>query len=512
MDCENIKEYFIDYIDGNLSEEEKQKVETHLESCKECSQELLALRSLVNDMNSDNEDIKIPLDFMDNLTARVNKTNFNKKKKIKPLRTILIAAVILTLSVATVFAAKEPILELFKLINPQPRINTLVDKGVGNRLNISKTDKDIKITITEVLADDIQTLISYKIEDLKSGKYYSVPYADGISIDERWGETADYSNMEMYTSQFNFEDKGTLKLFAIDTEEKNIHLTFNKLATSNEGNLETIEGKWDFEIPIKKYSGKSYDLNSTIKIDNYTIDFTKITISPTLTTLYFKCMGGNLQVNSITQRIRALEDLRIIANGKQYKTYDFNYDTIGYGNNEMTFESMYFDNPKDIEIKINRIITETKEDKDKEFIISLDSNVPQEFEYLGTKIIIDNFKIGTDITFDLKQSFDYTKYINISYTFQPQEGHSAEKYFKSGGSYNEVYYVDKDNNKYQYYDALLNWDKIRDKDPLFYIAKTNWKLQPDGNFDIKKEKSMKMIIDGYMETKFVDASVKIKLK
>lgn len=255
------------------------------------------------------EDIEISSDFMDNLSAGVNKTSFNKKKKIKPLRTILIAAVILTLSVATVFAAKEPILELFKLINPQPRITTMVDKGVGNRLNISKTDKDIKITITDVLADDLQTLISYKIEDLKSGKYYNVPYADGISIDERWGETAEYSNMEMYTSQFNFEDKGTLKLFAIDTEEKNIHLTFKKLTTSNEGNLETIEGKWDFELPIKKYSGKSYDLNSTIKVDNY--------------------------------------------------------------------------------------------------------------------------------TFDLKQSFDCTKYKNISYTFQPQEGHSAEKYFSSG--YNSIH-------------------------------------------------------------------------
>jgi hypothetical protein len=100
----------------------------------------------------------------------------------------------------------------------------------------------------------------------------------------------------------------------------------------------------------------------------------------------------------------------------------------------------------------------------------------------------------------------------IEYTFQPLEGLNSEKYFSQVGNYTEVYYVDKENKKYQYYDALLNWDKIRNNNPLFYVAKTNERLQPMGKFDIKKEKSIKLVIEGYMNTKFVKGTAKIHLK
>jgi len=92
------------------------------------------------------------------------------------------------------------------------------------------------------------------------------------------------------------------------------------------------------------------------------------------------------------------------------------------------------------------------------------------------------------------------------------EGLSSEKDFSTVGNYNEAHYIDKDNNKYEYYDALLNWDEIRKKNPAMYIANTNYKLQPMGSFDFKKEKVIMMVIQGYTKTIFVDESVKVKLK
>lgn len=411
-------------------------------------------------------------------------------------------------------AAREPIMELIKQISPESRISNIVDKGMGDRLNMYKIDKDIKITITDVVADDIQTLISFKIEDLKNGKEYRLKYDNGIYIKERWGEGNIDTTIKMYNSLFNTGGKGTLTLYPIDVDEKTINLAFIKLETGASDAKEVIEGNWDFQIPIKKYHGKSYDIKASVKVDDYVINFNRISISPTITQLYFNCSDGGKQ----DEKIIGLEDMRIVAKGKEYKPYNFGngdwnpYSTIGYGGKEMTFDSMYFDNPKDIQIKVSRISTNITEEQPKEFLIRLDETSTQEFEYIGTKLYIENLKVDEDITFDLRQPV-YSKNFEIVYTgFWPANGHSSEKYFSTVGNSNEVYYIDKDGKKYEYFDALLRWNEIRDKRPVPYIANTRYKLQPVEGFDIKKEKSIKMVVDGYSKTKFVNEVVTVKLK
>ncbi len=512
MDCKKIRAGFIDYMDGSLKDEERRLIDGHLENCKDCREELIAMKVMVNDINISNNDINIPSDFMDNIKNRVNKTIALRKKK-KPLRVILIAAAILVMSAVTVFASQGELLDFIKSLNPKNRISNLVDKGVGNRLNISKVDKNIKITVTDVAADDIQTLISFKIEDLKDGKSYHASYTDGINIKERWGRAGEETGIDMYTSLFNVEGENTLTLYPIDTKEKTIHLSFNKLQLDSGEAKEYVEGNWEFEIPIKKYEGKSYEIHESIKLDKYTVYFRKINISPTLTTLHFD--HDNV---SSDEEMLGLEDVRIIANGKEYKPYNFghgswdSYSTVGYGSSEMTFDSMFFDNPKNIEIKIGRISTKAIEDEPKEFVINLDETSPQEFEYLGTKMYIDNLKIGDNITFDLSQSIDNRKYEVLDNKFQSVEGWGGKKYFAGASNFAEAYYVDKDNIKYECFDALSKWDKIRNKKPVFYVSKTNHKLKPSDGWDIKKEKAIKMLIEGYTKTKFVDGTVKIKLK
>lgn len=46
MECKNIKELIIEYMDGSLDSKEAQKVKSHLSSCKECSAELEAMKSI----------------------------------------------------------------------------------------------------------------------------------------------------------------------------------------------------------------------------------------------------------------------------------------------------------------------------------------------------------------------------------------------------------------------------------------------------------------------------------
>ncbi|MEG2018742.1 MAG: anti-sigma factor, partial [Clostridium sp.] len=143
MKCDEVKQYFIDYLEDNLADEEKLNINIHLEGCSECRAELLELKSLVNEINENKEEINVPVDFMDKIRERALKINNPEaKRKKRPLKVFFIAAVILTLSVGTVFADKFPFAELFKLMNPEPRIENIVDKGKGDRLNISKIDRN----------------------------------------------------------------------------------------------------------------------------------------------------------------------------------------------------------------------------------------------------------------------------------------------------------------------------------------------------------------------------------
>jgi hypothetical protein len=515
MECDDIRLNFIDYLDNNLTAEEEKKLIDHIEGCAECRKELENLKKLVNEMNENAEGISVPEDFMDNIRQRAIKIDFpGIKKKRTPLRILLIAAAILIMSVVTVFAAKNSLTELIKLMSPESRISNTVNNGIGSRLNISKTDKNIKITITDVVADDIQTLISYKIEDLNNGKEYNVKYDDGIDIKERWGQQIKDTNIKMYTSIFNNDSKGTITLYPIDAEKKTINLSFTKLETKTGDTKEVIEGNWNFQIPIKKYECRSYNINATVKVNDYVINFNKITISPTLTKVNFNCSNGGKK----NEKVLDLEDIRIIANGKEYKPYSFGlgnwnpYSTMGYGDKEMTFDSMYFDNPKEIEIRITRINTEITEEKPKEFVVRLDETGSQEFEYLGTKLIINNLKVGENITFNLKQPINSRIFETLNTEFWPYNEHNSEKYFSAAGNYNEVYYIDKDNKKYGFYDASLIWNEIRKKNPVLYIANTSYKLHPSDGFDIKHEKFIRMIIDGYTKTVFVNGSAKIKLR
>ncbi len=514
MNCNEVNEYLIDYIDKNLNEEDMKKISLHLEECRQCKDELLSLMDIADELETDKNRIDIPSDFMDNIRSKFDKSNIPAAKKRKSfIRVVLVAAAVLVVSMVTVFASEGSLLELLKKISPETRINNMVEKGVGDRLNISKIDKDIKITVTDVVADDIQTLISYKIEDIKNGKEYGVNFIDGVDIKEKWG-MAEGTNIQMYNSVLNYEGKGTMTLYPLDTEEKTIHLTIKKLVLSSENSTDTIEGSWNFEVPIKKRHGKTYDINAEVKVDNHNIYFNKITIAPTLTTVSFN-FGSSNQSESIL----GLQDLGLIINGKELKPYNFGngnsepYSLIGFGNDKMTFESIFPEEPKNIEIKVRRLYTRVEDKSGKEFTIDLTKKEPQNFEYLGNKITIDNLKVDDNITFDFNEELLYNRqYENLQYTIIPESGHNKESYFSSMGSYNEFYYVDKNNNKYNYSDAQLNWEKIRTKNPIFYVAKTKYTLKPSEKLDIKKMKYFKLSIEGYTKTRFVDKTAKIKLK
>ncbi|MBW2064728.1 MAG: zf-HC2 domain-containing protein [Deltaproteobacteria bacterium] len=72
MECEAIRQYLSEYVDGALDDETRTLVDKHLPGCKGCREELEALKSLVSELGSI-ESVEPPEDFLDQLHARMDR-------------------------------------------------------------------------------------------------------------------------------------------------------------------------------------------------------------------------------------------------------------------------------------------------------------------------------------------------------------------------------------------------------------------------------------------------------
>ncbi|MBW1999985.1 MAG: zf-HC2 domain-containing protein, partial [Deltaproteobacteria bacterium] len=89
MECEVIRQYLSEYVDGALDEETRTLVDKHLSSCRGCREELEALKSLVNELGS-MESVDPPEDFLDQLHARMDRPSWPSRiirKLFTPMRT-----------------------------------------------------------------------------------------------------------------------------------------------------------------------------------------------------------------------------------------------------------------------------------------------------------------------------------------------------------------------------------------------------------------------------------------
>ena len=103
-DCEKILSLIPLYIDGMVSESEKEKVYLHLNSCQKCKKEFELISALVSTAGEIAE-ISLPADFHKNLMMKVEAKARSKKAKhhltLRRIGTGAVAAAVLALSVVT---------------------------------------------------------------------------------------------------------------------------------------------------------------------------------------------------------------------------------------------------------------------------------------------------------------------------------------------------------------------------------------------------------------------------
>ncbi|MDP8236025.1 MAG: zf-HC2 domain-containing protein [Candidatus Erginobacter occultus] len=113
MKCEEITDLLSGYLDGELDEGERKRVEEHLSVCPACAEELRALRGCVEGIGS-LEEVEPPADFLSRVHDRLEKkpglkTALGKIFVPLPLRIPLEAAAAAAVVILVVYLVKRPL-------------------------------------------------------------------------------------------------------------------------------------------------------------------------------------------------------------------------------------------------------------------------------------------------------------------------------------------------------------------------------------------------------------------
>ena len=401
MDCNLVKDKLLDYIDDNLNREEMANIRKHLKVCQECSREYAHMESTINYIIDASNKIDTSMEL--NLNP-----NIDKKKVVGRFTGMGLVAVVLSLILAvTVFATD--ILDFLKWWEKYSQREMsawedLIENGVGQKLvAMSVTDKGIRVTAEGIIADDINTIILLKIEDL-NGNIRFIPYrgdSSNLSSISVGGDVRkSFENLPVLVnySPLYEEDENTIKLMVytepLDKDEGIVEININKLISfinESEESIVEVRGNWKLAIPAKKLPSKVYYVDEEIDLDGNELVIEKITIAPTVTRIHYKFDVYN------EENGRFIDDVTFLikTGGKTYTRSELSrggswaYRSYGFVNREFDIQSLYLEDPSDIDIVVNTY--EYTKGHLQKYNIDWDK-LPQTIKYENSKLTIEDIK------------------------------------------------------------------------------------------------------------------------
>ncbi|SHG90527.1 DUF4179 domain-containing protein [Ornithinibacillus halophilus] len=525
MDCQETKENLIAYLENQCTPDDKKNVERHVESCKECKEELQELQETMQLLEVEKENIEPPPYLMNNVKEKLSQKR-GKANKWKP--SAWVAAVVFSLVFAgTVVAATDlnhHVMDWWKQMtsNEEQVMEENLKHGIGDRLNISEVSNDVKVTITDVVADDIQTLLYYEIEDLSKQANYQISLTEGVELpnqDEIWDQSN--SNLEhdfssslsshvtLYSDQENVM-KGRLGLAPMDVEEGTIQLSLTKILevvpmdesvgtesqVTNPTEEKFFEGEWNFEVSIEKHPAIVKDLNMKTEVGNTKVVLEQLTIAPTVTklTYYFETLDSEHPVDFIN--FGALK-----SEGNAFKQDPFLSAGVSSSNHQysgsVNFESIYFAQPKDIELELNSYNTTINEPE--QFSIDVEKE-SQTFKYLGTEITVDQIEIGNPTTLRV------TEELNKGRMYETLDFQVINNADRGSSSQGLGVIIDKHGNEYPVEEYFFRLDEL--EQPRMFTTEHQVSIESESVDEIIPTH---LKIDGYTQTTFLDEVIEINL-
>ncbi|QOY35728.1 DUF4179 domain-containing protein [Anaerobacillus isosaccharinicus] len=338
----------------------------------------------------------------------------------------------------------------------------------GENVYVHAIDQNVEITVTQVAADDTQTIIYYEIRDLEDEYHYNTDlYNDMFEIIEKdiWeGRYLDFYGTSRSMSRFLDEEgvsQGRLFLPPLKDDQDTVTVRFHKIEQLNKGidrygnydprDRKLINGEWILEIPVTKYEAVTFEIDQTKEVMGQNIYLSHLEVTPTGTFLAYRIeqvsKAGTFEYHDIQFTIKA--------NDKEYfPDYHLERGFYNRGNNGdhiFPFESFYYQQPSELEIILERM--HSNYDSMLEVVIDYNS-LPMDFEFLNQIITVEEVVIANPVVIRLTEQFDE----NRSYDHFHINVHYENNHNISYGMSSDGVWIDGDGNQYKSYEELRGID------------------------------------------------------
>jgi RNA polymerase sigma factor (sigma-70 family) len=522
--CKEYQKDYIDYLERSLDRPKKIDLEKHIYHCQECQNDLATFQdvmlTLVN-LTDRIEDLHVPSDFMENIKDRLavkekNRQQNNKKRIRKGLVLAGIFAILIGIEFFTGAFSKS----YYTWTEEDQELRVFLEQDLGESLNLVAESNGVKIKIKSAIADEVQTLVFYEIEDTKEDNQYVMDAFDGVFVENDFEimNTAAYpryyppdleaavNNEEknVYQGRISLQpltsDKGTIKL-QITKLHKLIRDTSDQNGLVAYGGMESEKGKWNFEIPVTKQPSVEYALDEETIVEGIPVRFDKLIIAPTATVLQY---GINIEQRE--KRLDVINFNNLEVNNKKLKadSYGSSFLETTYDENwipmQSHFDPLFGEKPKNINVQFESTYFTFEDLK----TIELDEiqEYPHTFEYAGSTISIDKVEVGlpTKVVISNHENRSYE-----SLNFQVVGEDESEIVSMEMDS--EGVLVDKHGVEYNMNEPI-SYEEI--EQPRHFITVLSTKLHH--NTAGEKVIPKRLVIYGYNAMKYLDDVVQISLE
>lgn len=520
--CKEYRKDYIDYIERAIDRPRKIEFEIHIYHCQQCQEDLASFQDVMLMMLSltdQTDDLHVPPSLFGNVKDKLIEREDQKQlknKKRKKMGFAFASVIVLLIGIAFYTGALTHLYYAWTEENPEVR--TFLQQGLGQRLNLEVENEGVKVKIKSVIADDLQTLVFYEIEDTNEDNQYLLSYGDGIYVLNEY-EIMDNRSYPPYyppdlKSEINNREKnvfqGKMSLLPLKTENGTIELKITelqKLIRDSSGrygygdyeNKENKIGEWSFEIPVSKKPSIKFALNEVVEVEGVPVRFDKLTIAPTATVLQFginnqqeKKWVESIQFNDLEMNN---QKLKVDLYGNSFVGPHFDMDWKNY---QIQYEPFYGEIPKEVNVQLGSAYLRFEENK----MFKFDNNeeYPQTFEYASSIISIDKKEIGQS-TYIILSNHEIANrsYESLDFNIISEDANQFFTDMNSEGVIVDKYGVEYDINEFSF--------SFTDIEQPRYFNTVQSIGFPSDNYIPKK-----LEIHGYYKTKYLDDVVKINLK
>jgi DNA-directed RNA polymerase specialized sigma24 family protein len=520
--CKDYHKDYIDYLERTLDRSKKIDLEMHIYHCPNCQEDLATFQDVMLTMlnlTDRMEDLHMPSGFMENVKNRLAEKEKGRQQKIqKHKRRGLVITSVFALVLAIGFFTGAITNLYYTWTEENQEIRAFLQKDLGERLNLEAESNGVKIKIKSAIADDVQTLIFYEIEDTEEDNQYMMNFHDGVMVENQHEIMSNEAYPMYYPPDFeadaNTEEKnvfkGKMSLLPIKTDNGTIKLKITKLQklvrNANQGyvNPEYKTGEWKFEIPVTKNLSTEYALDEETEVEGIPVRFEKLIIAPTATILQY-----GINIEQTKKRIDVLNFDNLEVNNKKVKAdmYSRSFFDSQPDRNWYTFttrfDPLFGEKPKEVHIQFASVNFTVEDQK----TIQLDASreYPQTFEYAGSTISIDKVEIGqpTNVVIS-NHEIKNRAYDNLHFNIVGDEYNETVSMEMN----HEGVIIDKNGVEYDMNTNPVPFEKI--EQPRYFLTVQSMKLH--SNNPEEKVIPKRLELYGYNATRYLDDVVKISLE